>query len=564
MASAHSRSRGPQASRRVRKLVPTIICLSLAAPLLAQTPPDAGVLRQQIERETGTRLPPRGAPLKPVETAPLSLPGGVTVTVKEFRFAGNTLLASASLAPVVAPWLNRPLGLAELEEAAAAVANAYREAGWIVRTYLPRQDVTDGIVTIQIVEAAFGGARIEGSPPSRVRPDTILAFIEARQKKGEPINAAVLDRSLLLADDLPGIALSGSLAAGRNEGETDLVLKVTDEPLFAGEVSADNSGSRSTGNKRASVIGYLNSPLGLGDQLRGNVLHSEGSDYAWLDYSLPVGANGWRIGINASYLDYRLVAPEFRALHGSGDSTGFGLQANYALIRSRESNLYLSVAYADKRFHNEANNAVQSDYRIDSLALGLSGNLFDRLGGGGANSYSVTWSTGKLNQGSRDVGENPALAGHFHKLQYALSRQQAITDEQSVYLSLSGQHASRSLDSSERFYLGGATGVRAYPVNEGGGSRGELASAEWRVRLPAGLVVSPFYDHGHIANFDGGPAYSLKGYGLAVAWATPLRVGVKLTWARRIGNNPKPTATGADQDGSLHRNRFWLSVSLPF
>ena len=32
---------------------------------------------------------------------------------------------------------------------------------------------------------------------------------------------------------------------------------------------------------------------------------------------------------------------------------------------------------------------------------------------------------------------------------------------------------------------------------------------------------------------------------------------------RRRGDNPNPTATGNDQDGSLRENRFWLSASLP-
>ena len=36
------------------------------------------------------------------------------------------------------------------------LAAAYREAGWVVRAYLPQQDIAGGTVTIQIVEAIFG------------------------------------------------------------------------------------------------------------------------------------------------------------------------------------------------------------------------------------------------------------------------------------------------------------------------------------------------------------------------------------------------------------------------
>ena len=37
----------------------------------------------------------------------------------------------------------------------------------------------------------------------------------------------------------------------------------------------------------------------------------------------------------------------------------------------------------------------------------------------------------------------------------------------------------------------------------------------------------------------------------------------RATWARRIGDNPNPAATGNDQDGSLVSNRFWLTASRP-
>jgi hypothetical protein len=38
----------------------------------------------------------------------------------------------------------------------------------------------------------------------------------------------------------------------------------------------------------------------------------------------------------------------------------------------------------------------------------------------------------------------------------------------------------------------------------------------------------------------------------------------KLTWAQRNGNNPNPSSTGTDSDGTLKLNRIWFSTSLPF
>lgn len=109
-----------------------LIGCSLPASAQPPVPPDAGALQQQIERERLQQLPHRMAPERPAMPAEMR-PSGIAVTVREFRFAGNTLIPTEKLAPVVAGYLNRPLDFNQLQAAAAAVADAYREAGWIVR-----------------------------------------------------------------------------------------------------------------------------------------------------------------------------------------------------------------------------------------------------------------------------------------------------------------------------------------------------------------------------------------------------------------------------------------------
>lgn len=541
-----------------------LLCVASSAAVNAQTVPDAGALRQQIERGLKTPLPGKASEIRPESTTPLQLRDGQSITVTTFRFEGNTLLDEQQLHPVVAAWLNRPIGINELQAAAQAVANAYREAGWIVRAYLPRQDVTEGIVVIRIVEAVFSGARSEGPEPSRVKLPQVLSRLEARQPRGAALNAKALDRGLLLADDLPGVSVTGALSPGDRAAETALVVKAIDEPLLFGEITVDNHGSRSTGDERAILTASLNSPLGFGDQLRVDALTTRGSDYARLGYSLPVGSDGWRVGVNASQLDYKLVPREFAALNGNGDSVSIGVEASYPLIRSRLHNLYLTLAWDDRRYRNFANQIEQSDYKVRGFTLGLTGNVYDNWGGGGANTFSLTLNDGRVDLGSANQGESRTLAGHFTKLRYHASRTQVLTPVLSLHGAVSGQYAGEDLDSSERFYLGGAGGVRAYPVNEGGGSRGDLAKLELRWRLPQSFQLTGFYDWGQIANFASGPSYEIKGYGLALNWSGPYGLGLSATWARRDGDNPNPTATGRDQDGSLDRNRVWLAASLSF
>jgi len=542
-----------------------LLCAVLSASLAhAQTPPtDAGALRQQIERQQADRpLPDRGAPLQTEQLAPLEAPDGVTLTVTSFRFTGNTLLENEQLQAVVQPWLNRPIDFADLQRATAAVANSYRAAGWIAFAFLPQQDVTEGVVTIQITEAKFAGARMEGAEARRLQ--SAIALQHVHLQTGDAVSAPMLDRSLLLINDLPGVSVSGALSPGRRPAETELLLRLSDEPLIEGIVRVDNGGASFTGKERVLLTTRVNSPLRIGDSVRLDLLLSEGSDYARLGYSLPVGANGWQVGVNASYFEYELIGDEFAALNGEGRSTSIGVNATYPLLRSRLRNLYLTLAADQRTFRNEALDVRQSDYTIPSLTIGLAGNLYDDFGGGGANSFSLAWVSGRLRQHELDIGEDPDLAGGFNKLLYGLSRQQLLTPTFSLYGAVNGQYSRDALDSSERYYLGGPDGVRAYPVNDGAGSRAVIATVELRWLLHPSFTAAAFEDWGRVTNFGDEPDYSLRAHGVSLEWRAPWSIFVKASFASRHGQGSYARANDASQDGSRDRNRWWLQASMPF
>ena len=556
------------------RLLPLILAGLSAAH--AQTAPDAGSLQQQIERERRQPLPRKVLPEIPAEPAALKPPVGATVVVHAFRFAGNTLFSAEQLASAVASYLDRPLDFAQLQAATLAVAKRYRDAGWIVRTYLPEQDIAGGIVTIQVVEAVFGGARLEGPAATRLAFSRISAMVEAQQRTGEPLNADAVDRALLLAEDLPGVSVTGSLSEGARKGESELVIRMADKALVSGDAALDNTGSRSTGPDRLAVNLALGSALGSGDLLSGSAIHTAGSDYLRLGATAPVGPHGWRLGASASHLDYKLVSPDFIALHGKGTSDTMGMEASYALIRARMDNLYFNANLDHKAFDNQSGGAVTTHYHTDTLTLAVNGNLFDNLGGGGTNTANLALVAGEVNL---DASPNQAAdasttrsAGRFAKLRYGANRQQVLSQDLALYAAFSGQSANKNLDSSEKFYLGGAGGVRAYPSSEGGGSEGRMVNLELRLRLPQGFNLAGFYDYGQVTvnrdnGYPGAPAlnhFSLGGAGLSLAWQTVSSITLKATGARRIGSNPNPTPTGNDQDGTLVKNRWWLTAGLPF
>lgn len=551
------------------------VAFSVAAQ--AQQTPDAGSLLQQIQRATPNTLPdtfqhPKVLPAPAEKLAP----AGVSIEIKRFEFVGNTLLNDESLNAALKPWIGRQGDFNELKRAAQAVAEAYREAGWIVRAYLPKQDVTNGTVIIQIVEGVFGKTRLEGNPPSRLGFEVASRMIDAAQEHGKPLSSEAVGRAVLLVGDLPGVVPSASLKAGERDGETDLLLKLREGPLVSGNVGADNSGSRSTGAARLTGNLALNDPLGIGDQFQTSVIHSEGSDYGLLDYSLPIGANGFRLGASASALKYDLVGSDFSALNASGKSNTVSLKLRYPLILAAQRRLYATLFIDRKRFDNQANQATVSHYGVNDLSLLFNGNNYDGFYGGGVTSALLNLTHGNLDlNGSPNQAADAATTkaeGSYNKLQYSLSRYQTINQTLNFYASLTGQAANKNLDSSEKFYLGGANGVRAYPTNEGGGSSGQLVNLELKQRIISGLSLNAFYDWGHVTvneknNFASAAAvnsYDLQGYGLGVEWASVYGANLKAQWARRIGSNPNPSANGTDQDGSLKRNRFWLSLSVPF
>jgi hemolysin activation/secretion protein len=250
------------------------------------------------------------------------------------------------------------------------------------------------------------------------------------------------------------------------------------------------------------------------------------------------------------------------------------------LVRSRSVNLSTTLGGEFKSYNNVSGGATASDYRNDTLSIGFSGNSFDGLGGGGYNAFSLVAVSGQLDLSRSPTQAADALtaqtAGSFDKLRYSLTRQQDLGSALAVWAALSGQWTSKNLDSSDKFYLGGSNGVRAYPSSEGGGALGQVVNLELRWSLPQGFGVVGFYDWGsvtaNVQNSYTGAAqpntYALEGAGLALAWRHRSGLSVRATYARRLGNNPNPITTamnhGYDQDGTLVLDRFWLSATLAF
>lgn len=136
----------------------TLASTLLAAPAQLQAADprypvmDAGALMRQAEQSRSANQTQRALGQLPLLPPPLVLDVAATVQVSGFAFAGVRLIAPEALQAAVAPFANRPLRQAELDSIGSAVTQAYRQAGWVVRVYVPKQPLPTDTLTVQVLE----------------------------------------------------------------------------------------------------------------------------------------------------------------------------------------------------------------------------------------------------------------------------------------------------------------------------------------------------------------------------------------------------------------------------
>jgi hemolysin activation/secretion protein len=549
---------------------------------------DAGDQLNQIERSQNKKERLRSPPKIEEDKEPPKLKTqAATFKVSNFLFEGNKLISSSELQVFLKEYLNREITLDELKLAVDSLSLLYKDKGYLASSSLPKQDITEGNVKIIIIEAKFGGAQLKLDPNTkyRIHPEIIQKFIEHSNQKGEILNLNALDRAVLIADELPGAGVSQSLQPGSKDGETDSLLNISNEPSYIAMLSADNYGSDATGPERYQANASFLSPLGVGDRIDLGLLHSKGTDYARLSFNRPIGYSGLRMGINASALKYDVISGAALSLKPEGTAETAQIEASYPVYRSRTFDLSLASFFERKHFRNKAQEVVESKYLIDVLNIGSSLNHKNTLFLAGETSASIDLDLGYANYDDspltfRTSKIDQDTQGRFNRLRWNINNTQFYTETISTVLKFSGQFSDRNLDSSQKFFLGGASGVRAYPISEGLGSEGYLFSAALHKELTANFTATGFYDYGFARqyidntnnatgaeNATGKNSFNMKGYGASIEWngfVGPYRSSLSAIWSRRIGNNPNPQADGSDSDGGHSDNFYWFKASTAF
>ncbi|MGY3256091.1 ShlB/FhaC/HecB family hemolysin secretion/activation protein [Pseudomonas chlororaphis] len=550
------------------------MALYLSAPMVwAQLPTNAGQVMRDIESERlSLPAPQELQPPKPkAQDAPASPASqqGPRIKVEGFRIGGNQLFDTPRLLALLKDLPGRELDLADLNGAAQRISEYYQEQGYVLaRAYLPRQEIIDGQVLIEVVEGRYG--QIELQNHSRTR-DQVLRQPLARLASGAAVQGQELERSLQLLSDIPGVQAKGTLRPGTQNGTTDLLVEAQSTPLLDGSLEANNYGDYSTGEYRLGGSLNLNSPLGLGDQLN---LRLQSGDwrqrYYRVAYQLPVGPWSTRIGVAHSEAYYHVIDSP-----GGLDSLGFhgraGIQSLFLsqpLLRGRTFSLSAQLQYETKQLRDDID---QFDLRgkkdIDLWTAGISGNSQDRWFGGGQNGFALTYGHGRLSiddpLARRQDQYSAGKAGSFDKVNLNAVRLQRLSERFQLFAQLNAQWASGNLDSAEKFSLGGPYGVRAYPASSAGGNgdEGWQASLELRYSLAPGWQLSTFADQGAV-KFNKQPWTRESNHNQMSG------AGTGATW---FGSNHQVSLTAAWPMGAAEKDiepkrspRIWLQATRYF
>lgn len=454
---------------------------SLLAGVVWAAPPDAGSLLQNVQPAPG--LPARSGNVLPEtpERPAMKLDSHIRIAVKLIRITGNKAFSEAELLPLVQDALGHELSLAGLQAYAERITGYYRKAGFLLaRAYLPAQDIKDGVVEIAVLEGRLGKLRIENG--ARLVDASVRAHLAGLQP-GQPVDGALLERSLLLMNDLPGVDAKSTLKPGQSVGSSDLDVQVSATPLYTGDVELDNYGNRYTGENRLGASLSGGNLTGWGDSLALKALTSSGMDYGRMGWQIPVGANGTQAGAAYSQMRYRL-GKDFAALQSHGKAGIASLYLFHPLIRSRITNLYGRLGYDRKRLDDFMDATASASHKtLDVWSANLYGERVDSFSGGALTQWSLGLSTGRLHLDAATAALDALgyrTQGSYSKGTYSLSRLQRLSEHFNFYASIQGQQAGKNLDSSEKMSLGGAQSVRAYPQGEAPSDDAWLASLEVR------------------------------------------------------------------------------------
>jgi hemolysin activation/secretion protein len=450
-------------------------------------------------------LPPRppvvapGLPVAPVTPVPTT--PGATQAISDVSVSGATVYQDAVLGKLVGSLVGPAVPQSRIEEVREKLVSMYRQDGFVYTAVTA--SLNGPHLRFIVNEGRIVDVKLDGN----IGPvgNQVLRFLNHLVDAG-PINVAVLERWLLLANDIPGITVRSVLNPSTEDpGALTLVAQVSRQAV-SGLVTADNRAYKSTGPDEALAVVDLNSFTELGEK-------TEGSIYRSFEGTQLFGQGSTEFFAGGSGLKIRLYGGAGSATpSGALAATGYlgttvvlGGQVSYPLIRQRQMTLNL-LGIFDSLQSSTATNTGPNNSRVEAsydslrvLRAGADYSIFDVLVGpqlSATNSASLRVSQGLTILGASPNGDLSApRVGeviNFTKVGGEISRTQTLyhpwqDGTVAIFLDGAGQYTGDILPPEEKFFLGGPHFNRGFYYGEVTGDKALRGTAELQLNTPIPL-----------------------------------------------------------------------------
>ena len=265
----------------------------------------------------------------------------VSFRLNELQIAGLTVYSQGDLEDIYEPYIDTQVTLGSLREIADRIERFYSEDGYVAtRVIIPPQAIRDGVARLEVFEGKIIHYEVNGEiGPVKKQ----IARLLDNLLTDKPARWAELERYLLLARDLPGISLTGTLRSAGDSAPGGVILVVdAARKAVDGFVNFENRNAQPTGPFTISGGASLNSNTEVAERIGAVALLAvevpeQVSGFA--TYEQSIGNDGMVVRLNATQ-GFSEPKDELEDLRLSTMTTVASLELEYPVVRSRDISVW--------------------------------------------------------------------------------------------------------------------------------------------------------------------------------------------------------------------------------
>jgi len=184
--------------------------------------------------------------------------------IVRFQIEGNSILPAERVQQLVAPFVGQRRNYGDVQKALEALEGEFRRLGYgTVQVYVPEQELTTGVVRLQVSQGVVGKVAITGN--KYFNNENVRASLP-NLKEGTAPNMRRLSENVQLSNENPAKQVEVTLGVSEEEGKVDIKVDVKEENPQRVYLTLDNTGTKGSGKHRVGVS-YQNANVGNSDQV---------------------------------------------------------------------------------------------------------------------------------------------------------------------------------------------------------------------------------------------------------------------------------------------------------